>query len=413
MTLLLGIDAGTTVIKAALFDAAGQERGTASRPAPVLMPQPGWMEADMNAIYDLMVATIREVLATTGTPGRAVAAIGLTGNMVGAWLIDADGAPVRPAILWNDGRTLPWLAARTAATPEFMTHIFHHSGSVMQPGCTLPLVRWLAAEEPAALARARAVLNCKDWLSFKLTGNIANDPTQAAVFPGDTRARSYAEDLFGWLEVDAYRHLFPPVVESAAVMGTLHAAAAAATGLAAGTPVVAGAGDVPATALGAGAVQPGVACTLLGTSCINGLVLAEPSFTPADVGLLFCLPGAGWLRAMINIAGTTNLDWYVAQFGPPDLAQHPQRFAHLEALAQSSPPGARGLLYLPYLTPVGVIAPFVEPAARAGFFGLSVEHTRADALRAVYEGVVLAIRDCYAAIPAPIAEIRLSGGGAR
>jgi sugar (pentulose or hexulose) kinase len=145
---------------------------------------------------------------------------------------------------------------------------------------------------------------------------------------------------------------------------------------------------------------------VLGTTCLNCVVSERALFEPADLGLLFCLPGGGWLRTMVNVAGTSNLDWAVARFGLPDIAA-------AEAQAAASLPGARGLLYLPYLSGAGIIAPLAEPGARATFFGLDDGHGTADLLRAVYEGVALSIRDCLAAIPLPVEELRLIGGGAR
>lgn len=413
---LLGIDAGTSVTKAAIFDLEGREIAAAAHPTTVMTPRAGWSEADMNAVWRTTCAAVRDALNSSRLQPAQIAAVGVTGNMVGAWLIDDGGRPVRSAILWNDGRTQGWIDQRQAADSQFLSAIFQSSGSVMQPGCTLPLLRWLADHEPETLTRARAVLNCKGWIIYRLTGAIVNDITEASVAPGDNRARTYSEAMIDLIDVRAYRHLLPPVFESHAVIGHLTPEAAVETGLAAGTPVIAGAGDVPAAVLGAGAVEAGVAVTILGTTCLNGLVTAAPLFEPADVGLLFALPGAGWLRTMVNIAGTTNLDWMLRQFFAERLerGETPETlFAAAEALAQTSPPGATGVTYLPYLSAVGIIAPVVAPHARAGFHGLHDGHTRADLVRAVYEGLALSIRDCYAVMPAPVSEIRLTGGAAR
>lgn len=412
---LLGLDAGTSVVKAALFDREGREVAVAARRTTLYSPQPGWSEASMPETWAATVAVIQELLTSAGIANTAIAAVGLTGNMIGAWLIDAQGQPLRQAILWNDGRTQPLLERLSAERPGLMAEIFSYSGSVMQQGCSLPLTRWLADYEPETLARAQQLLCCKDWLRFKLTGTLHTDPTEVSILPGNTHTQNYDDALFELLGISRYRHLFPPVAPSEAVVGQITPAAAAATGLRAGTPVVTGAGDVPAVALGVGAVEPGVACTILGTTCLNCLVFDQPIFEPANVGLLFYLPGRRWLRSLANIAGTTNLDWFIRQFYPNETNSTGSRtelFAKLETLAQQSGIGARGVIYHPYLSSVGVIAPFVEPAARAQFFGLSIEHQTGDLLRAVYEGVALAIRDCYGVLEIPLTEIRLSGGGA-
>ncbi len=414
--LLLGIDAGTSVVKAALFDRRVREVATTRRRTLLVAPRPEWSETEMDETWAMTAAAVRDLLQQTGVEPERIAAVGLTGSMVGAWLVDDAGRPVRRGILWNDGRTQPLIDRMEAEQPGFMRRIYRSSGSVMQQGCTLPLLRWLAEHEPESLARAATVLCCKDWLGFRLTGARHLDPTEASVLPGDTRARTYSEALIDLFGLRPWRSLFPAVHPSHAVTGGLLPAAAAATGLVAGTPVVAGAGDVPASAVGLGAVRPGQACTLLGTNILNCLVTGEPLFEPADVGLLFCLPEQGWLRAMVNVSGTTALDWFIAEFWSHEAAAAPSTgalFAGLEAAAQSRPVGAGGVLFLPYLSALGITTPFLEAAARAEFFGLTDRTTRADLLRAVYEGLSLSIRDGYAVMPRAVTEIRLAGGGAR
>ncbi len=415
-TYLLGIDAGTSVIKAALIDRDGRERATVAYPTTIRSPLPDRSEANHLEFWQLTAAAIRDVFAKANITGEQVAGVGLSGNMVGAWLIDAQGEPVRDAILWNDGRTQALIDRLSLEHPGFMSEIFASSGSVMQQGCTLPVVRWLADHEPESLARASHVLCCKDWLRYKLTSAIFTDITESSVMPGDIRARNYNEALFDLLGVRAFRHLFPPVADSQTIAGYVHAEAATQTGLKIGTPVVIGAGDVPSSTIGAGAVEAGVASIILGTTCLSCLTVPEPSFDPPDVGLLFVLPGGNWLRVMANVAGTTNLDWFINQFfaaEQADSASTADLFQTLETIVEARPPGSNGVIYLPYLSPIGVIAPFVEAGARAQFCGLLPHHTRADLLRAVYEGVALAIRDCYAVIGRPITEVRLSGGGAK
>jgi len=396
---LLGIDAGTSAVKAALFDADGREVGTASQRTRVYALQPGYSEADMHSIWLQVCATIREVCHATGIHGNQIAGVGITANMVGFWGIDAHGQPVRHAILWNDARAQTLIDQHEADAPGWMHRIFALSGSVMQSGCTLPIVHWLITHEPETLARTHTIFCCKDWLRFKLTGEIATDPTEASVMPGDTHGRTYSSLAFSLLEVEAVRDKFPRVLPSETIAGTVTADASAQTGLRIGTPVAVGAGDVPASTLGAGACAVGTACIVLGTTCLSGIVCAQPTFTPPDVGLLFCQAGGTWVRVMANIAGTSNLDWIIQQCFAHEYQQvGEQVYAHLETLAAASPTGSAGLLYLPYLSDAGIIAPVVAPKARAGFHGLAPAHTRVHLLRAVFEGVALAIRDCYAAM---------------
>ncbi len=413
---LLGVDAGTSVIKAALFDLQGDEISSTSRRTQLDNSVPGRCETSMTGTWEAFAQTVRDLLQKASLDGSRIAAVGVTGTMIGAWLIDAQGQPVRNAMLWCDGRSQPLIRRLEAEHPGFLSEIFAIDGCVLETGCTLPLVRWLAENEPDALARAKTICCSKDYLVSRLTGKIQIDPTEASGMPGNIRTQTYDDRLFAMFGIEAYRHLFPTIKPSEEVIGEILPEAASATGLVAGTPVTVGAGDVPANVLGIGAVEPGIALTVLGTNCQSGLVFDHPVFEPPDVGLLFYVPGQRWYRALMNVAGTTNLDWFIDQFCSAEQDGAPSRtalYAAIEQLAAQSEPGARGIIYHPYLSAVGVIAPFVEPAARAQFFGLTQQHRRADMLRAVYEGMVLAIRDCYNALNTSIQEIRFAGGGAR
>lgn len=410
--LLLGLDVGTSLIKAALFDHGGQEVAEASQRTAVIVAIPGFSELDPEATWTAVSGLCRAVLRKAGVDGEAVAALAVTGAMVGAWLIDAAGAALRPAILWNDTRSERLVDEFAASRPGLLPAIYGQSGSVMQLGCTLPVLAWLARYEPDRLARCRAVLTAKDFIRFRLTGTIGTDETEASVAPGSARHRGFAADLLPLFELGPHERLLPPVARSDEVAGVVTPSAATATGLRAGTPVAVGAGDTPACVIGAGVGSPGYACTVLGTTCLNGVVLHEPSFEPADLGLLFCVPGRLWMRTMVNIAGTTNIEWCLRALCP-DLAAAPDRYAELARLAEAGGIGAGGVTYVPYLGAGGIIAPRIEPGARGSFLGLEPSHGRAHLVRALYEGVALSIRDCFDAIGRPVAAIRLVGGGAR
>ncbi len=408
--LWLGLDAGSSVVKAALFDARGREVASAGHPMGAVKPHPGWSEVPMQAAWDATVASIRAVLDRAPDAASRVAGIGVTGCMVGAWPIDAAGRPVRNGILWNDGRAQDLIDRLIDRHPGLLADVFAADGCVLQQGCTLPVVAWLAEAEPDALARTAAILGTKDWIRYRLTGRVAIDETETAVAPGDTRTRRHDPGLLALFGLDAHARRFPAVRPSAALAGTVTAVAARQTGLRAGTAVAIGAGDVPASTLGVGASAPGRGCVILGTTCLVGSVVPEPVFEPPEVGLLFALPNGRWLRTMTNVAGTTNLDWALARLLPDAGGD---RFAAAERLAAPVAPGARGLVYLPYLSEVGVIAPFVDWNARGELFGLTDRHAAADLVRAVYEGVALSIRDCLSAMPNRPDRLRLAGGGAR
>ncbi len=409
---VLGLDIGTSVTKAALFDRDGREIGASGRRTEVRSPHPGWYEMDADTLFAAAASACRDVLAATDVAGEQVEGLAISGIMIGGWLIDEAGNVLRPGILWNDGRAQRLLDHHLARDPALMAKLFDSSGQVMQLGCTLPVLAWLAENEPHLVARAHKILAAKDVLRMRLTGHVGTDESDAAIGPGSARTRGFDPALLDHFGLTRHERLLPDVLPSEAFAGLLTEAAAAATGLRAGTPVAIGAGDLPACVLGAGAVDAGIACSVVGTTCLNGVVSEAPVFTPRDMGILFTVPGNLWIKTMVNVAGTTNLDWALTALCP-DLAGRPDAYQALAALAASSPPGAGGAGYVPYLSHIGIIAPRLEPGARAGFFGLNPDHGRPDLVRSVYEGLAYAIRDCFERIGRPISTIRLVGGASR
>jgi sugar (pentulose or hexulose) kinase len=413
--LILGIDAGLTRTKAALFEETGREIAAAGVANEILRPAPGAAERSMDEAWAAAANAIRAVLTMASATGSDVAAVGVTGAMVGVWPVDGGGRPVRPALLVADTRGQEVIDRAVADNPDVLDRIFSIDGCVVEPGCTLPALRWLLDHEPEPMSRTRRVLTCKDWLRYRLTGEMATDVTEAAVAPGDARARSRSPEMLQIFGLENQSDLLPPVYPSESIGGFVNEAAAAESGLRVGTPVAIGAGDVPCSAIAAGAVEAGVACTILGTTCHNGLIADEPVFEPPNVGLLFTLPDGLWLRVMVNLTGTPNLDWALRALFSDLAGVRPgvSAYAELDRIASARPAGVEGLVYHPYLSDVGLIAPVVARGVRAQFSGLRATHGREDLLRAVYEGVAFAVRDCYQAIGRPIGEIRLVGGGAR
>jgi sugar (pentulose or hexulose) kinase len=409
---VLGLDVGTSMTKAALFDRAGNEVGSTGRRTKVLAPQPGWQEMEPEALFAAAAEACRELIARTGVAPGAIKGVAITGVMIGGWLVDAAGVVLRPGILWNDGRAQALVDRLRADNPALLSQMFDSSGQVMQLGCTLPVLAWLGENEPELVARADRILTATDFLCMRLTGHVGTDETEAAIAPGSTHRRAFNRDLLDLFHTAPLARLLPDVRRSGERAGEITAAAAAVTGLDPGTPVAIGAGDLPACVLGAGAVSAGIACSVVGTTCLNGIVSDEPVFTPRDMGILFAVPGDLWIKTMVNVAGTTNFDWGLSALCP-DIAGRPDAYDAMAGIAAESPAGARGAIYVPYLSHIGIIAPAVEPGARAGFFGLNPGHARPDLVRAIYEGLAYAIRDCYERIDRPVSTIRLVGGAAR
>lgn len=408
---LLGIDAGSTLTKAALFDLQGREIARAAEPVPLARPHPGWVEADPERAWRAAKSSVRSVVLQAGVAPSDIAAISISAAMVGAWLVDAEGNALRPGINWEDSRTQKMLDARLAADPDFYRRIFRADGCVMQQGCTLPVAAWLRRHEPEIFAAAAHIFSYKDFLRMRLTGRAAADRTEAAVAPGDARGCDRSAEMFELFGLSDVRGKFPAAQDSEAVAGSLTAWAAAELGLVEGIPVAVGAGDVPSTIVGASALQAGTALVVLGTTCIAGVVSDEPVFTPPDLGLLFTLPEKAWFRSMVNVAGTLNLDWAISTL-LGETTRDAALFTRLDDMVSGVPIGSEGVVFLPYLSDSGIIAPVFDQRARAGFFGLTPRHGRPQMMRAVYEGVILAIRDLFQHLPPVEGDILLTGGGA-
>ena len=412
MDLILGLDVGSSVAKAVLFDAAMTEVARASRPLSLLRGDGGRVEFDARAVHDATAGLVRDVAARAGVAPAAIIAVGLSAAMVGGVLTDAAGVPLRAGINWEDARAGPLIDDLFARHPGAMDHIFASSGCVLQQGCTLPVLAHLLRHEPEAVAAAGHFLSLKDYLRLRLTGVAAADPTEAAVAPGSASTRGRSAAMLALFGLAGVAHLLPPVQQSETVAGRITAQAAAATGLAIGTPVAVGAGDVPSSVMGAGGWGAGRATMILGTTAMVGVTHGAPVFAPQGLGLLFTLPGHRWYRAMVNVAGTLNLDWALASLAP-DLLAGAGPHAAAGTLAATAPIGAAGVSYLPYLSESGIIAPRVAHFARAGFAGLAPRHTRAHLLRAVFEGVAFSLADLLDVLDAGSATIVLAGGGAQ
>lgn len=403
--VVVGVDVGTTLIKAAAFDRRGRVVARAQAATACETPRPGWVEVEMEGLWRQVAATLGALAGRLGG-GQPVRAIGIGAFMGGAWLIDRAGRPVRNAIPWHDGRAVGVLDELREA--RLLDRSFAVSCNALTPGFALVLLRWLRDHEPAVLDRARTLLFAKDWLRFRLTGELATDESDASHAPGDALQRGFSLALLADWGLGGLSGLLPPVLPSGAVAGRVTAAAAAATGMPAGTPVVTGLADVSAALVGGGVVGAGQAGTIIGSSCLNSVVTEQPVWEPAGVGLSFLIPPAAWTRTMPNQTGTLAFDWFRREFGAEGMDA-----AALEAAVATVPRGARGVLFHPYLNATGVLAPAYEPRARGRLSGLGLEHTRWDILRAIYEGLAFAVADCLDLLPAFAEPITLLGGGGR
>ena len=408
--MYLGVDVGTSDTKAALFDHRGHELAQTACRTSVNAPRPGWSEIADNQVWDAVVKAIGDLLEIGGIDASQIEGVGITAVMMGVWPLDGSGNIIRPPILWNDARAQELVDAACVADPDFYERIFARSGTIMQTGCILPVLAWLHENERETVAQMRHSLCAKDYIRFRLTGDISTDPSEAAVAPGSAAKRDFDIAQMRILGVEHLANLLPEVKEATTIGGQVSSKAARETGLRAGTPVAVSLGDVAACVTGAGRFEEGQAVTILGTTCMNGVIRHAPDLSPDNLGLTFTLPDRFWYRPVVNVAGTTVSDWCLTALCP-DLRGCNDPYGGLEALAKTSGPGANGLVFVPYLSEGGIIAPRIEPKARAGFLNIRPSHRQGDMVRAVYEGLAYAIRDCYESLGGAEG-ITLVGGGA-
>jgi xylulokinase len=405
MGLVLGIDSSTTATKAVLVDESGGVRGIGVAEYSFAVPRPLWSEQDPGLWWDGTVAAVRSVLASTGVTGADIEAIGLTGQMHGAVLLDEAGAVLRPAILWNDQRTSAECdAIRRSVGPERLVSI---TGNDALTGFTAPKLVWVREHEPDAWRRIAHVLLPKDYVRLRLTGEYAVDKADGAgTLLFDLAARDWSTEILSALEIDPA--WMPRTWEGPEITGSITAEAATATGLRPGTPVVAGGGDQAANAVGVGAVVPGVVALSLGTSGVVFATTDAPLFEERGRVHAFChaVPGR-WHMMSVMLSAAGSLRWFRDALAPGE------EFADLAAIAAEVPAGSDGLWFLPYLS--GERSPYPDPFARGAFVGLTLAHDRRHLTRAVLEGVAFGLRDgldlMVGAGMAPPAQIRASGGG--
>ncbi|MBE1441076.1 xylulokinase [Paenibacillus sp. OAS669] len=416
MTYFLGIDLGTSAVKCILVDDQGKVKASHSVEYPLLQPQPGWAEQHPEDWWQGTADCIRALLDKAAISGQDVAGIGLSGQMHGSVFLDSERKVVRPALLWCDQRTAAqceWIE-QTIGSEE----LGRLTGNKALTGFTAPKVIWLRDEEPEHYRRTAHLILPKDYVRLQLTGEFGMDMADASgTLLLDVANRRWSTEVVEGLGIPM--EWLPPLYESNDIAGRLTSAAAERTGLAPGTPVVAGGGDQACGAVGVGVVKQGIASVALGTS---GVVFVHDDSYQADEQRRlhsFChgVPGK-WHRMGVMLAAGGSFQWWKNH-----LAQEEQKQAAAEGrdvyellteLAASAPLGSEGLLFMPYLT--GERTPHPDPKARGGFVGLNLRHGKAHLTRAVLEGITFGLRDSLELIKASgieIKELRVNGGGAR
>jgi xylulokinase len=403
--VFLGLDIGTGGTRVVLVDEQGQVVASASEEhAPFRSPYPGWAEQDPEDWWRAAQKAIGEVVAASN--GAPIDAVGLTGQMHGAVMLDADGKVLRPSLIWCDQRTddeCDWLH-RVIGRERLIELVANPA----LPNFTLTKLLWVKRHQPEIFAKIAHVLCPKDYVRYRLTGTYAMDVQEASgTLLLDVANRRWSTEVAtiagipeAWL---------PQLFESPEVCAQISADAARITGLTAGTPVVAGAGDQGAGAVGMGILQPGAVSATIGTSGVVFAATAAPTRDPLGRLHTFChaVPGRWHVMGVTQAAGL-SLRWLRDTIAPGE------SYDALSALAAKIPAGSDGLLWTPYL--LGERTPHLDSQARAAFVGLTASHTRGHLVRAVLEGVAYSLKDTFtlfAELGIPVKGVRLGGGGAR
>ncbi|MGH9161856.1 MAG: xylulokinase [Vicinamibacteraceae bacterium] len=414
MPHVLGIDVGTGGTRALVVDAEGAVVGAATADhVPFASPETGWAEQDPRDWWRATTEAVPRALAQASVEGASIAAVGLTGQMHGSVLLDDRGDVVRPALLWCDQRTARECERITETVGA--ARLIELTSNPALTGFTLPKLLWVRAHEPSAWKRVARVLLPKDYVRLRLSGVHATDVADASgTLLFDVSRRAWSEAMLELMDLPA--SLLPPAFESPEQTGVVSADGAAATGLRAGTPLVAGGGDQAAGAVGIGIVRPGAVSATLGTSGTVFAATDRPARDPHGRVHTFChaLPGTWHVMGVTQAAGL-SLRWFRDQFGLGSQANvDGDPYDHLTAEAAPVSPGADGVLWAPYL--MGERTPHLDPHARAALVGLAASHTRGHVIRAILEGVAFSLRDSFTILGemgVPVTAVRLGGGGAR
>jgi xylulokinase len=411
MRHLLGIDVGTGGTRALVIDEQGHIVASAtSEHVPFASPQTGWAEQDPRDWWRATGEAVRAAIAKAGGADR-IAAVGFSGQMHGSSMLDASGEVVRPALLWCDQRTDA--ECRDITERIGAARLIELTLNPALTGFTLPKLLWVRKHEPGKWKTVRSVLLPKDYVRFRLTGDKATDVADASgTLMFDVANRVWSGTVLDEMEIDA--SLMPRSYESPEVTGAVSREGAEATGLKAGTPVVAGGGDQAAGAVGMGIIRPGGVSATIGTSGVVFAATDRPALDPGGRVHTFChaVPGRWHVMGVTQGAGL-SLRWLRDRFGA-GTDDGRDAYERMTEEAAAAPAGSDGVLWAPYL--MGERTPHLDPHARAALVGLAASHTRGHVVRAVLEGVAFSLKDSFTIfgeMKVPLSSVRLGGGGAR
>jgi len=417
--ILIGIDAGTSMIKSVAFDTQGNQLALCSLPNEYKTLEGGGVEQDMLQTWNKTTETLLELSTSIPQLRERVVALAVTGQGDGTWLIDRSGVPVHDAWLWLDARSTA--QAMAIENSQQYDTVFNETGTGVNVCQMRTQMRWMQENSPHLLANADTSFHCKDYLYYCLTSVRATDPSEAVFTFGDYHKREYSPAVIEALGLSAHAHLLPPIVDGVKTADKLTADAAEKTGLPVGLPVCLGYVDVICTALGGGLLDESVSAgmTILGTTGIHMRHCRDAhsvSLGTDKTGYTMAFPDGGFAQLQSNMAATMNIDWMldlardVMQTHGMTKSRNDLLLSTDDQVLASTPAKA---IYHPYISTAGERGPFINPAARANFFGLDQSTGFYDLMRSVFEGLAFAAKDCYVSMGALPDEIRVSGGAAK
>lgn len=417
-SIFIGVDAGTSLIKSVAFDAEGNQLAACSRENEYVTGSGGAVEQNMRQTWAKTVQTLSELASLIPNLSSRIQALSVTGQGDGTWLVDAAGEPIHDAWLWLDARSA--VQAQSIVQSPNYAQLFELTGTGVNVCQMRTQLRWLKENSPELLQQAATSFHCKDYLYCCLTGVRATDPSEGVFTFGDYRTRQYSDSVINTLELDDYAHLLPDIVDGVSTVHQLSPSAAEQTQLPVGLPVCLGYVDVICTAIGGGILDASIApgMTILGSTGMHMRYCksAEEVQLSADkTGYTMTIPDGGYAQMQSNMAATLNIDWMLDMALGVMAASGVNKsrgdlLASMDEHVLAAKPASA--LFHPYISTAGERGPFVNPNARANFFGLDQTLGYFDLMRSVYEGLAFAARDCYTSMGSIPEEIRVSGGAA-
>ena len=405
MKYVMGIDLGTSSVKVIISDLTGRVWGTGQEAYELISLKPGWAEQSPKVWWDCTVLAIKRALADLPEGAAEVAGIGFSGQMHGLVPLDEDREPVRNSVIWADQRSGG--AVQSLYEKVDCTELARFTLNAAAPGFMVSSLLWMKEEEPELYQKIKTVIFPKDYIRYRLTGEIGTDLSDASGSGIFDAANHCWPELLGKLGLS--EEIFPPVSGSQEIAGEVTEAAARETGLVRGTPVVFGGGDTPMHCLGNGLIRPGMLSVNIGTAGQIAGCVDKPCYDGMLRTNTFCLPvPERWMLVGASLNGGIALDWVKNR-----ILQIPG-YKEMDKMAASVPLGSEGLVFLPYL--LGERTPHMDPHARGVFFGLSVGHSRSTMMRAAMEGVAFALKEALDVVESVAdfdSRMIASGGGAR